>query len=194
MAFANSAAALQEPLPGRAVPWRERRLRDVRPLVVDSGCDLRRDMGCRDERVRGALLDWLPLSPAEVRPHADDCEEQPSLIDLGTLVRPPTIWPLEEAAGAARMFGRERAPFAWLVAHARSRVEDVHLLRVRGRAAWIARQVSAGEVLPAASAFSAWCALIDHDEEACAAVAAVALARYALSEVVAREAPLLHLR
>ena len=144
-----------------------------------------------------ALLAWLPLSLAELVQDEDGRDAKPSAFRLAALVRPPTVWPLDEAADAARTFGSARplarAPWAWLVAHARSRVDDVHLARVRGRAARIASQLAGPELAPGASAIAARCALIEHDEEALATVAAVALGRYALSEVVAREALALHL-
>ncbi len=147
--------------------------------------------------MRVALLDWLPLSLAEFAQDDEGHDEKPAAFRLAALVRPPTIWSLDDAADAALLFGRERplerVPFAWLVAYALSRVEETHLRRVRARVARIVGELARPELAAAVSSVAHGCALIEHDGEACAAAAALALARYALSEVVAREAPALHL-
>ncbi len=147
--------------------------------------------------VRVALLEWLPLSSAELARYGPGRIEEPVLSCLAALVRPPTIWPLEEAIAAARLLGRggplERVPFAWLAEHARGRVDRVHLTRVRRRGARIATQLPLAELPRASVAVELACALIEADDEACASVAALALARYSLSQVVAREAEVLHL-
>ncbi len=181
----------------RADDRRERRLGSVRPLVGDGGCDVRLRSGPDADLVRVALLEWLPLSPAELAPEARRGGEALSTSCLASLVRPPTVWPLVEAVAAIRLLGGEepleRVPLAWLVGHARGRVEAVHLTRVRRRAARIAAQLPLEELPCASVAVGSACALIEADDEECASIAAHALARYALSRLVAREAGVLHL-
>lgn len=176
---------------------RERRLRFVRPLVVDGGCDVRLRGGPHADGVRVALLEWLPLSRAELAEHERDRITQPSPSWLAILVRPPTIWSLEEAVAAARLLAwqgpLDRMPPARLVGRALGRVDGNHLTRVRRRAARVAAQVPRLERPRTGARVEAECALIEADDEACASVAAIALARYSRSRVVAREAQVLHL-
>jgi hypothetical protein len=196
MSIAELAAPLHDSSGRRAGDRRERRLRGVRPLVGDGGCDVRLRGGRHVDLVRAALLEWLPLSPAELaRDGGGAIEERSSC--LASLVRPPTIWTLEDAVALALLLGREgpleRVPFAWLVRHARGRVEGVHLSRVRRRAARIAAQLPLSGLPCASAAVGAACALIQADDEVCASIAALALARYSLSQVVSREAEVLRL-
>ncbi len=194
-----SIAELPAPLahsPSRgADDRRERRLRSARPLVGDGGCDVCLRGGPHADLVRVALLEWLPLSPAELAPHALGGGEELSTSCLASLVRPPTVWPLGEAVAAARLLGREepleRMPLTWLVGHARGRVDAAHLTRVRRRAARIAMQLPLAGPPWASAAVESACALVEADDEECATTAAHALARYALSRVVAREAEVL---
>jgi hypothetical protein len=183
--------------PAHSSPDRERRLRDVRALVSDDGCDVLLRGAPRADLERLAMLEWLPLSPAELAQHGWGGAGESSSSYLASLVRPPTVWPLEEAIAAARLLEcvgpLERVPFAWLVGHARGRVDGVHLAGVRRRAARIAGQLPLADLPRASAEAAAGCSLISVDDEACGSVAAIALARYSLSEVVAREAYVLHL-
>ena len=180
---------------GRAHGRRERRLTSCTSLVVDGGCDVRL-RGCgHADLVRVALLEWLPLSPAELAQCEDEASGQPAPVCLASLVRPPTIWPFGEALAAALLLAEEPScegmPFPWLAAHASGRVNGVHVTRVRARAARIALQLPLAELPCSSAAVRVACALVEHDDAACVAIAALALARFSLSEVVTREVAVL---
>ena len=155
----------------------ERRLRDVSPLVVDGGCDVRLRGSDHTEDVRVALLEWLPIAWTELVVYESGLFRDDPARSLALLVRPPTIWSIREAVIATRLHCRagrfEPEQFAALVRHAGSRLGSVHLARLRDVAARIGRQVPV-EGLPCASAtVVAGCAAISSDDEARASIAAM---------------------
>ena len=157
-------------------PLVERRLRTLAPLVVDDGCDVRVRGGVEDA-VRVALLEWLPLTTGELRVAAARLVYDLPVHALATVVRPPTIWTTDEA----------------LAAPGRVRVGDEHLERLRGAAERLGRQLPASRFPDTSSAIARGCAAVAADDDACADVTRVVLARYAASGFVAarrREAAL----
>jgi len=167
----------------------ERRLRTIAPLVVDDGCDVRLRGGHHADGVRVALLEWLPLTRGELAAiEGGRALDAPQA--LAVLVRPATIWATVEAVVAARLVDGEsmtrRERHDTLVAYAFTQVGEEHRDRVRHSAARFARQLPL-EGLPDASAMlAAGCEAVASDDDACSAVAATQLARYALSAFVAR--------
>ena len=146
----------------------ERRLQSIAPLVVDDGCDVQLGSGGCPADVRVALLEWLPLTRGDLLVCESGLHHDTPTHALAALVRPPTVWTASEALLAFTRLG------------------DVQLARLRGVAARFARQLPV-DGLPWASATVAHaCAIVVNDDEACAAVAATVLARYAASAFVAR--------
>ena len=81
------------------VPWRRsRRRRRVRRA--------RRRRRARPAAARKALLHWLPLSQPELALFDGGLFADDPAGAIALLVRPPTIWPLEEAVRAERRFRR----------------------------------------------------------------------------------------
>ena len=142
------------------------------------------------EAVRVALLDWLPLSPADLAVYEGGLFRETPARSLTLLVRPPTIWSIDEAVIAARRFRRgsrfEPEQFGALVRHAHGRLGRTHLDRLREVSARIEKQVPAAGLPEASAVVAAGCAVLAVDDEACASVAAVQLARYAFSARAAR--------
>ncbi len=175
----------------------ERRLRDVQPLVIDDGCDVRLRRGDHADPVRVALLEWLPVARAELAVYENGRSADTTVLSVASLVRPPTIWSTGEAVAAARLLEREcpieRGQFAWLVRHAHARLRSAHLARVRESVARIAGQLPVDGLSRASATVASGCVMIESDDDACASVATIQLARYSLSEVVARAAGALRL-
>ncbi|MCY7301702.1 MAG: hypothetical protein LH654_01420 [Thermoleophilia bacterium] len=174
----------------------DRRLRTLDPLVVDDGCDVRiRGRYCAD-CVRVALLEWLPLTCDDLLSHRGSLVSDPAAV-LSALVRPPTIWTTADAVVAARRGDGEsetrRERHDAVVAYAFTQLREEHLERLRCIAARFARQMSLEGRPGTCDALAAGCAVVAGDDDACAAVAAIQLARYAASAFVARRRRMLHL-
>ena len=162
-----ATVALERPI-GRLTRLPERRLQRVAPLVVDDGCDVRLRGGVHDA-VRVALLEWLPLTPSELRVVEREGGCVPPTFALAALVRPPTIWTIEEALAAAR-----------------TQLDDEVLRRLRGSAARLAWQLPVTAFPVARAAAARGCDAVAADDDLCASVAFALLARYAASALVAR--------
>lgn len=170
--------------------WRTARIDEAPSLIADGGCDVRVRGASLTNAVRVALLEWLPLSRTDLAVYESGLFRDAPARSLTLLVRPPTIWPIDEAVIAARLVRPaprfEPEQFAALERHARGRLGRIHLARLREVALRIEMQVPV-EGLPGASVTVATgCAVIANDEEQCASTAAAQLARYAMSAVVAR--------
>ena len=171
--------------PALSVERNERRLRSITALVVDGGCDIRLRGGHQPDAVRVALLEWLPLQRIDLAVYENGRFRDSPEWALASLVRPPTIWAIDEVLAAASLHHsgllsryEQRAA---LIDHAYGLLELVHLARVRRVATRLAEQLPA-EGLPRASAtLAAGCAVVASDEEACSLIAAVQFARYAMS-------------
>lgn len=165
---------------------------DLQPLVTDEGCDIRVGGVRAGGAVRTALLEWLPLTSSDLAVYEGGLFQRDPAGAVTLLVRPPTVWSLDEAALAERLFPRgsgfEPGRFAALERYAHLRVGSGHLRRLRDGARRIEQQLPF-EALPAASAVvTAGCASVAADDDRCAAIAARQLARYATSALVAAEA------
>jgi hypothetical protein len=157
-------------------------------LVGDGGCDVRLGSAVVGTTERAALLAWLPLADRELAVYEGGLFAQAPAHAVALLLRPPTIWPLEEALLAERMFprgpsfGPER--FAAIERHAYGQMCAGHLTRLGRAVARIAAQLPV-EALPVASAtVTAGCALVAADEARSRAVVARQLARFASSALV----------
>jgi hypothetical protein len=172
--------------------WRGPR-RNRRPsLIADSGCDVLVDGTVVTGAVRTAILEWLPLSRTDLAVYEGGLFRRAPANALTLLVRPPTIWSIEEAVIADGLFpGGPRfdpSGFDALERYARGRLGTEHLARLRDAVRKIGKQLPV-EGLPLASGtVAAGCAVIAADDEWSAAIAARQLARYATSARVAREA------
>jgi hypothetical protein len=172
--------------------WRIPR-KDSRPsIIADGGCDVLVGGAVVTGAVRMALIEWLPLSRTDLAVHEGGLFRDVPANALTLLVRPPTIWSIDEAVIADSLFPRgplfEPRRFDALERLARGCLVSEHLARVRNAAAKIEIQLPI-EGLPLASAtVAAGCAVIADDDDWCAAIAARQLARYAMSARVAREA------
>jgi hypothetical protein len=171
--------------------WHARQRHRGACIVVDGGCDVR--IGCISigPAARDALLHWLPLSLLELALFDGGLFADAPQESIALLVRPPTIWALEDARRAERRFprGTDFQPdrFATLERYARNRVGDEQMTRLRAAALRIAPQLPVPGLPTASATVAAGCSLIAADDDCCAAVAARQLARYASSAVLARE-------
>ena len=97
---------------------------------------------------RAALLAWLPLTDRELAVYEGGLFEDAPAHAIALLVRPPTIWALDEAIDAERLFprGTRFAPerFAAIERHAYGRIRAEHLTRLRRAVARIAAQLAGG--------------------------------------------------
>jgi hypothetical protein len=172
--------------------WSVRRGQIDAPLVVDEGCDVRIARRRVGEGTRFALLAWLPPAPAELAVFESGLFHDRPADAVALLLRPPLIWSLHEALLVG---GRSpaQAGFApgWFMAlerSARDRVRPRHVHRLRRAAELIEARLPV-EGLPTATAtVSAGCAVVAADEAVCGELAALQLARYAVSEVARRNA------
>jgi hypothetical protein len=111
------------------------------------------------------------------------------VVSIALLLRPPTIWSLEDAVWARMLFRlgdpdtRERCEA--LEALALPRVGRLHLLRLREATRRIEGQLPVGGAPTASSTIAAGCAALAGDRDRRRAVVARQLARYAASGVVA---------
>lgn len=120
------------------------------------------------DAVRVALLEWLPLTTSELRTVEAGLPCAAPAHALATLVRPPTIWTIDEALASP-----SRTP------------DDEHLGRVRGAAARLRWQLPVSGLPDLSAAVAHGCAAVTADDDACAEVARVLLTRYAASALVA---------
>lgn len=160
-----------------------------RPLVGDAGCDVRPGRAVVGPAERAALLAWLPLTHRELAVLEGGLFADAPGDAIALLVRPPTIWSLDEAVRVERLFPRERrfSPerFASIERHAYDHVRAEHLSRLHARVERIAAQLPVPELPVASETVTAGCALVVADDERCRRVAARQLARYASSSCVA---------
>ena len=157
-------------------------------LVGDGGCDVRLGRGRVETRERAALLEWLPLTDRELAVYDGGLFEDAPTHAIALLVRPPTIWGLDEAIDAERLFprGTRFAParFAAIERHGFRRIRAEHLARLRRSVARIAAQLPADGLPVASATVAAGCALVAADDARARAVVARQLARYASSALV----------
>ena len=169
--------------------WRGRHPGRGAGLVVDGGCDVRVGRVRLGAAAREALLHWLPVSRLELALLEGGLFADDPAGAIALLVRPPTVWPLEEALDAELRFPRERrfAPerFAAIEEYARGRVESAHLSRLRAAVARLEEQLPVPGLGPASATVAAGCGSIVTDDARCRAVAARQLARYASSSSIA---------
>ena len=161
-------------------------------LISDGGCDVRIGDSVVTGAVRVALLDWLPLSRTDLAVYETGLFRDAPANVLTLLVRPPTIWSIDEALVADSLFPRgkqfESVRFEALERHARRRVGSEHLARLREAAAKVGKQLPVERFPGASVTAAAGCAVIARDDEWCSAIAARQLARYATSSLSNREA------
>lgn len=157
-------------------------------LVGDGGCDVRLGRSAVEMTELAALLAWLPLTHRELAVFEGGLFADAPARAIALLVRPPTIWPLEEALLAERRiprgprFSPER--FAAVERHAYDRIGVEQLTRLREAVARIAAQLPVGELTVASETIARGCALVAGDEAREIAVVARQLARYASSALV----------
>jgi len=183
-----SNAALEQPLAiprhtlpaGRRVGDRRRELPTPgRSLVVDHGCDVRIGHVRLEPSVVLALLEWLPLMPADIAFAGRDGSADP-VAALGDLLRPPTIWSPVEALAAR---GRDPASFERYAVERVTSLQISRLLRAAGR---IAAQLPLRGLPCESAVVASGCAAVEAGEAVCAEVAARQLVRYATSELIRR--------
>jgi hypothetical protein len=172
--------------------WRIPRQDSWASMIADGGCDVLIGGAVVTGAVRMALIEWLPLSRDDLAVYEGGLFRDVPAKALTLLVRPPTIWSIDEAAIADSLFPRgprfEPGRFDALERYACRRLGGEHLARLRDAAAKIEMQLPI-EGLPVASAtVAAGCAVIANDDDWSEAIAARQLARYATSARVAREA------
>ena len=172
--------------------WRTHRHDRVGAQVTGSGCEVAIGGIPVTGELRLTLLRWLPLGGSELAVYEGGLFRDAPVKALTLLIRPPTIWPAAEAVAAARLFPRgprfEPERFAALERHARGRVREPHLARLRDAAGRIEAQLPAAGLPRASAVVAAGCAVLVADDEWCAVIATRQLARYATSNWVAREA------
>ena len=157
------------------------------PLICDEGCDVPIGAG---GALRDALLEWLPLSRTDLAVYEGGLFADEPAGALALLLRPPTIWSLEDAVVVDGLFTRterfDADRFDAIRQLTRRCVQSEHLERVRRAVARFERKLPV-EGLPHASAIvDAGCAVIATDDNSCAELAAQQLARYTSSAFVAR--------
>jgi len=157
-------------------------------LVGDGGCDVRLGRGGVAPAERAALLAWLPLTDRELAVYEGGLFEAAPAHAIALLLRPPTIWALDEAVEAERLFPRRSRfaadRFAAIERYAHDRIGAEHITRLRRAVARIAAQLPVA-ALPVASAIAvSGCAVIADDDRRGRAVVARQLARYASSALV----------
>ncbi len=161
-------------------------------LIVDDGCDVRIGRSVVTDRVRAILLEWLPLSPIDLAVYEGGLFRRSPAHALALIVRPPTIWTIDEAVAADRLAppGRRFVParFDAVERHARGRLCDEQLTHLRAAVSKIETQLPLHAFPVASATVAAGCAVIAVDDDWCAVIAARQLARYATSALVAREA------
>jgi hypothetical protein len=157
-------------------------------LVGDGGCDIRLGRGGVGQQERAALLDWLPLTDRELAVYEGGLFENRPAHAVALLVRPPTIWALDDAVDAEQLFPRKARftpeRFAAIERHAYERMGAGHVIRLRRAVARIAAQLPAAGLPVASATVASGCALVTDDDFRARAVVARQLARYASSGLV----------
>jgi hypothetical protein len=170
------------------VPRQDRRA----SMIADEGCNVLIGGVVATGAVRIAILEWLPLSCTDLAVYEGGLFRDLPANALALLVRPPTIWSIDEAVIADDLFPRrprfEPARFDALERYARGCLGSEHLARLRDAAAKIGTQLPVERLPLASSTVAAGCAVIAGYDDWCAAIAARQLARYATSARVASEA------
>jgi hypothetical protein len=173
---------------GWGVPHRDR----SPSLITDGGCDVRIGDSAVTGVVRGALLDWVPLSDNDLAVYEGGLFREAPANALTLLLRPPTIWSIDEALISDHLFPRgprfEPARFEALERHARGHLRSEHLARLREATARVEKQLPVERFPGASATVAAGCAAIARDDDWCAAIAARQLARYATSALIDRAA------
>lgn len=161
-------------------------------LITDGGCGARVGAATVTGALRVALLHWAPLAGDDLAVYETGLFREAPANALALLVRPPTIWSVEEALAADRVSPRGQrfvaARFDALERYARGHVRSEHLSRLRGAAVRIESQLPVARFPRASSTIAAGCAVVRGDDEWCAEIAARQLARYASSAFIGREA------
>ncbi len=161
-------------------------------LVTDGGCDVRIRDAVVTGVVRVALLDWLSLSRTDLAVYETGLFRGTPVRALTLLVRPPTIWSIDEALIADHLFPRGRGfepeRFDALEQYARGRLGSEQLTRLREATARVERQLPVERFPRASATVGAGCTVIARDDEWCATIAALQLARYASSALIDRVA------
>jgi hypothetical protein len=158
-------------------------------LVGDGGCDVRLGRGGVGTNERAALLEWLPPTDRELAVYEGGLFEDAPAHAIALLVRPPTIWALDDAIDAERLFPGgvrfEPERFAAIERHAYGRIRAEHLVRLRRTVARIAARLPAAGLPVASATVGSGCELVADDDARARAVVARQLARYASSALVA---------
>jgi hypothetical protein len=170
--------------------WRIPRQGSSASLIADGGCDVLIGGAVVTGAVRMALIEWLPLSRDDLAVYEGGLFRDVPANALTLLVRPPTIWSIDEAVIADSLHPRgprfEPSRFAALERYARGRLGTEHLARLRDAAAKIELQLPIEGLPFASTTLAAGCAVIADDDDWSEAIAARQLARYATSARVAR--------
>jgi hypothetical protein len=157
-------------------------------LVGDGGCDVRIGGGGVSRAERAALLEWLPLTERELAVYEGGLFEDAPAHAIALLLRPPTIWGLDEAVEAEQLFPRHGsfapARFAAIERHAYERIGAEHMTRLRRAVARIVAQLPIAPFPVASATVFSGCALSAADDVRGRAVVARQLARYASSALV----------
>jgi len=161
-------------------------------LVGDGGCDVRLGGGGVSGSERAALLAWLPLTERELAVYEGGLFENAPAHAIALLLRPPTIWDIEDAVEAERLFPRHgrfaAARFAAIERQAYEWIGTEHMTRLRRAVARIAAQLPTAALPVASATVGSGCELIAADDARGRAVVARQLARYASSTLVGRGA------
>ena len=159
-------------------------------LITDGGCDVRISDAVVTGAVRVALLDWVPLSGDDLAVYEAGLFGEAPANALTLLLRPPTIWSIEEALIADGLFPRGRrfepARFDALERYARGLLGSEHLARLRDAAARVGQRLPVERFPGASITVAAGCDVVARDDEWCASIAAQQLARFATSALIDR--------
>jgi hypothetical protein len=158
-------------------------------IVVDDGCDVRIGSVRVGAVARAALLHWLPLSHAELDLVDDGSFTDDPADAIACLLRPPTIWPLDDAVRARMLFRLDdlldATRSAAIESYALSRIDRAHLGGLREAVRRIEGQLPVPEAPAATATIAAGCATLATDGERRRSVVARQLVRYAASGIVA---------
>ena len=144
------------------------RREDERPLAVDNGCAVQ----IGGVWIAGSdaleLLEWLPLSTADLATIERGSFEQDPLAAVALLIRPPTIWSLDEASGFDSL----------------CTVDESHLRATRRALRLIETQLPVCGFPRANAVVARDCGLVASDDGWCERLARVQLVRYRASAAV----------
>lgn len=173
--------------------WRAWQRHEGACIVVDSGCDVRIGRISIGPVARDALLHWLPLSQLELTLLDSGLFADDPAGAIALLLRPPTIWPREDALRARMLFpfeaGFDPDVFAAVEACAVPRVGRAHIVQLHAAVRRIEGQLPARGQPTASATIAAGCAALAADGERSRAVVARQLARYASSSRAATSRP-----